>query len=581
MENNIKISISKTVIRLIPWLVPVAMVVSHFAALQALGEISAVAEARSHFFSGDFVTARDKFESLINSIWVGKEANTGLVLCNAILEGVTAGERQNIDTAPFALTPLMMRCLRAAEFDLCFRLAAVARAGGEGTASLFKAAALFEAGEREEALHIRRTLPQELHSCFLGERLRQAITLWQNDASVIVRDRNGVLVGAYGPSCEFQDLGNVVPLLVPETFLEEIKIKDDLSGVRLSVDLDLSRMAFDRLENVISQDGREGFGGSVVLLDAETGQILTAVSDEESSNAGDAPALEQRLEPASIIKLITVTAALRAGIDVDRIIADMECKWGNFVKGFRLWCPSHRDYDWQHHKKLSGLTEALAVSCNTAFARLGVMVGWQEMLEELRMFGFDAKTGNPFRTGRILLKTGDAETLANLAIGLDATDITPLHAALIAAPFANGGRLPDPMIIHSEDGSLGLTPSPYASPDGRQILKKEWLPQLIEAMSAVTGRGISAADGEWWWGTAVGVAPETFPVAMKTGTGGSRGRGFHINYIGVGPLPNPRVAFCVRITGKDKSHRVRQAGYELTKSLLQSLDRLAESRDWR
>ena len=93
MENTIKKSISKTVIRLIPWLIPVAMVVFHFAALHALGEISAVAEARSHFFSGDYVAARDKFEKLINSIWVGKEANTGLVLCNAILEGATAGEQ--------------------------------------------------------------------------------------------------------------------------------------------------------------------------------------------------------------------------------------------------------------------------------------------------------------------------------------------------------------------------------------------------------------------------------------------------------------------------------------------------------
>ena len=43
---------------------------------------------------------------------------------------------------------------------------------------------------------------------------------------------------------------------------------------------------------------------------------------------------------------------------------------------------------------------------------------------------------------------------------------------------------------------------------------------------------------------------------MKTGTAAERGRGYHVNYIGVGPLPDPTVAFCVRVTHERSSPAV-------------------------
>jgi len=69
-------------------------------------------------------------------------------------------------------------------------------------------------------------------------------------------------------------------------------------------------------------------------------------------------------------------------------------------------------------------------------------------------------------------------------------------------------------------------------------------------------------------------------VAMKTGTASEPRSGFHVNYIGVGPMPDPRVALCVRITHQRTSRRVRDAAHDVTRRLLRELARAAATRAW-
>jgi cell division protein FtsI/penicillin-binding protein 2 len=58
---------------------------------------------------------------------------------------------------------------------------------------------------------------------------------------------------------------------------------------------------------------------------------------------------------------------------------------------------------------------------------------------------------------------------------------------------------------------------------------------------------------------------------MKTGTAAEWGHGYHVNYIGVGPLPDPTVAFCVRVTHERSSQAVTRAAREVTRRLLAAL----------
>ncbi len=92
-------------------------------------------------------------------------------------------------------------------------------------------------------------------------------------------------------------------------------------------------------------------------------------------------------------------------------------------------------------------------------------------------------------------------------------------------------------------------------------MDQAWIPILSSAMESVVQPG----------GTAAKIAPVDFPVMMKTGTGAQYPHGYHVNYIGVGPKANPRLAFAVRITRKRTSRSARQAGYDTTRRLLRAL----------
>jgi len=203
----------------------------------------------------------------------------------------------------------------------------------------------------------------------------------------------------------------------------------------------------------------------------------------------------------------------------------------------------------------------MAVSCNIAFANLGIQIGRSSLLAELRRFGFDRPSASGIRFGRIVAPRGNQRQLADLSIGLEATTISPVHAALLAATFGNNGKMPEPGGFHSEDGVLGLTPVPLSSPEGQEIIEEEWLGLLLESMEA------AAAPG----GTASGLIPAGYRYGMKTGTAAGPGMGYFTNYIGVGPLPNPRYAFCIRVTNQQTSKRVARATRRVARRFLPTL----------
>jgi peptidoglycan glycosyltransferase len=257
------------------------------------------------------------------------------------------------------------------------------------------------------------------------------------------------------------------------------------------------------------------------------------------------------LEPASIAKLITTTAAFRAGLDPDQEIEQMVCRGAKRYSGGILYCGSHKE-------EFEGLVPAMATSCNIAFADLGIKLGWESLLAEQRIFGFGDSQNTSLPLGRIIINQGNDRKLADLSIGLENTVTTPLHSAMIAAVFGNDGHLVVPHLIWGKDGLLGYSPQGFEKREARRIIKREWLPLIKRSMEAVTNYG----------GTAGLIAPYDFPVAMKTGTAATYRRGFHINYIGYAPANDPQIAFCVRVTNKRRSVVARRHGYRVTHSLL-------------
>ena len=525
----------------------------YVGALESRAELSLV---RADMVEADWQATRARLEAVAGSIGARRGAVAGLAVIEALTAEVDEPSFTGVevrDLASFPIGLVLQRALSEERYAGCLRLVALLRRAGAPAFPEFEAAALLELGRPELARAV--ALPPAPRT-----RVREALAaVFAGDlGDVLVRDREGALLGKARLSAaggfRFTPEPGVEAALVPAPAIAGLSSVLPARSVRLTVDRRMSEMALRALGP---------YRGSIVVVDPDDGSVLAAVSDRRTTAEGGAPALEQMREPASIAKLITVTAALRAGHDVDAIFHDMTCRGSmRFADGADgvLYCAAVNG-------RLRGLDRALAVSCNVAFAHLGELVGREALLEEYRRYGFGFEGDAERFFGKVLVPQGSPRQLGDLSIGLEATSITPVHAALEAATVANGGWMHPPRLYRSTDTFLGFSERSLPAPEGWQVLDASWRPQLTRAMVAVAQPG----------GTAARIAPESFPVALKTGTASEPASGFHVNYIGFGPVPNARYAFAVRVTHQPSSRRVRNAAFTVTRRFLEGLAR-ADSR---
>ncbi len=581
-------------LRLALWATPLLWSLVLLLAIRGQREEALLHEADALLVQGDAEAARQILSELEGSSWNGSQAAGGLTIARALLDPQQPLDATQVEssTAPADLSPypvpLMIRtAFERGEFQAAQRLTELAQREGFNTVRLLTAATRIEVGWdariATQALNLdypdgavlaqdtalaHNTAPAHntglaqqtvlarnpvlTHNTVLARRLDHHLMTPEEQGGVLLRDRHGRPIGttADGEMALYDD---VRPELIPRAVVDAVADHRPIGSLRLTLDLELSEAALEAF-------GR--YRGSIVLLDPHTGHVLAAVSDRRTWRRGGTPAFEQLREPASIAKLITTTAAWRAGFEPDAELSRMRCRGHERYAGKLLYCPSIAG-------RLRGLDRALAVSCNVGFANLGVQVGRQGMLKEFRRYGFDSKH-NPLVTGQVLQAWGDDRQLADLSIGLEATAVTPLHAALIAAVMAADGIMPEPTILAAEDGRLGLHPRPLPPGEGHRVIDPRWVPELVDAMRAVVRGG--TAQRVW--------PPNNFPVAMKTGTASDPRYGFHVNYIGIGPMPDAKLAFCVRVTDQPTSAKVRYAAQQVTYRLLRNLGAIAEHRGW-
>jgi transpeptidase family protein len=533
------------VLRAALWSLPLAVGVAAALLSTWAREDADVGRAAALLALGQPQAARPFLERRALSRRVGARARAGLALL-AAMDGRPAPEAfAPADLASFRPVIVMDDALRRGDFEACRRLARLARAHGAGVAAGYEAAALLEEGDMASASALLAAAPG-LVARDPGRRVARVLDARAGGGTLTVADRRGVLAGFFDDRGDFHPEVGGPADWVPPAALEAVAAVRRGAGVRLGADFDLSAMALAALGS---------YRGTVVLIDVATGEVLAAVSDPRTRAAGGTAAFDQRRKPASILKIVTTTAALRARHDADGEISRMVCNGAERYQGGTLWCSAP-------HGPLTGVKEAFAVSCNIAFANLAVELGWTAMVDELHRWGFDRPPSELPGAGHVLKTEGTERELAGLGVGLDVTDITPVHAALLASVLA-GGVMPRPALVSAQDGALALSPRPIAPLPARRILELAWARMLRGALAGVVEEG----------GTADGVAPPSFPVAMKTGTAAAPGVGYHVNYVGVGPLPRPRLAFCVRVTHQPTSHHARDAGHEVLSRLLADLGR--------
>ena len=286
-----------------------------------------------------------------------------------------------------------------------------------------------------------------------------------------------------------------------------------------------------------------GRRGAVVVLDPRTGAVRAMVSSPsfdsnrldqiwEEINADEFSPLLNRATcgaypPGSSFKVVTAAAALTADQDLARRVID--CPGYIDVEGFRLG-------DVAAHGRVD-LIRALAVSCNTYFASLGLEAGAVAFYRTVKNFGFeeDPGLGLPVRPATFAPpgKLKGAE-LAASAIGQGEVLVSPLHMAMAAAAVANEGVLMRPYLIEELLDSSGRTVQ-RAEP-------RAWKTALPAAAAAVIREGMVEAVAR---GTAGAAGLSGVQVAGKTGSAQNPLGKTHAWFIGFAPASKPRLAVAV------------------------------------
>ncbi|MCW2606439.1 MAG: cell elongation-specific peptidoglycan D,D-transpeptidase [Frankiales bacterium] len=306
-------------------------------------------------------------------------------------------------------------------------------------------------------------------------------------------------------------------------------------------------------------DALAGKRGAAVALDPKTGAILALVSrpsfDPASLSShdpakiraaykrltddGDQPllnrALSQTYPPGSTFKVVTSAAALSEGtVDgpetvipapKELLLPQTSRPLRNF--GGETCDPSGRQ----------PLIDALAISCNTAYAQLGIDVGESALRKQAEAFGFGAGDLEvPLATATSAFPDEvNAPQLGQSAIGQYDVRATPLQMAMVAAGVANGGEVMRPYLVR-EVQAPDLSRLDVADPDVlHRAVSGDIAKQLTEMMEAVVERG-----------TGGNAKIPGVRVAGKTGTAqNASGKAPHAWFIGFAPAEDPQVAVAV------------------------------------
>ena len=174
----------------------------------------------------------------------------------------------------------------------------------------------------------------------------------------------------------------------------------------------------------------------VVVLDVETGKVLAEVG-HQNGQSDRAAANEARWPGASIFKIVTASALLKAGVSP----SDKWC----FDGGFRRL--TLRDVKAKSGGTCSTLNTAFARSYNVPFGRWADRrLSTKTLGEQAAHWGFGSGTPLGMRAGAAQRATLPSDRLefAQAAAGFGDIKISALHGAMMASIIASGGVATEP-----------------------------------------------------------------------------------------------------------------------------------------
>jgi penicillin-binding protein 2 len=285
--------------------------------------------------------------------------------------------------------------------------------------------------------------------------------------------------------------------------------------VQLTIDVDLQKAAEDGFKHFGELYSGQGYNGAAVVLDPNSGEVLTLVSlpayDPNKFAVGidnatwsslrddklkpmQNRALQGTYSPGSTFKLVVATGALEEGIVTPEY--RVFCPGGATFYGRYFQCHlkgGHGSIDMRH---------AIEKSCNVYFYTLGSLLGVDNIHKWASLLGMGEKNNIDLPNEvkglvpstewkrRVMKDKWYLGETISVSIGQGQVNVTPLSLAVMMMTIANGGTRYTPHVFKAIDEGRGWQPAPTPPPQSSVKMKASTVDAVHEGLwLAVNGEG--------------------------------------------------------------------------------------------
>ncbi|WP_067862415.1 peptidoglycan D,D-transpeptidase FtsI family protein [Neptuniibacter marinus] len=315
--------------------------------------------------------------------------------------------------------------------------------------------------------------------------------------------------------------------------VREVKSAQHGNNIELSIDLRLQYLAYRELKTAVKAHNADG--GSLVMLDVKTGEVLAMVN-QPSYNPNDprqrvSTALRNRsltdtFEPGSTVKPMTVAAALMSGQYTPDTLVDTS---PGYFRVKRKTIRDHRNYG------EIDVSTIITKSSNVGVTKLTLSLPEGSVRNLFHNVGLGQATGIGFpgeSSGYLpYLNQRQVVERATLSYGYGLS-VTPLQLAQSYLALANDGVMSPVNLIRQKEAGKPVRVMPASVAKDVRV--------MMETVISNKGTGRRAAV-------------PGYRVAGKTGTVHKVGPGGYIDdqymstFAGIAPVSNPRLVTVVMI----------------------------------
>ncbi|HVT13436.1 MAG TPA: penicillin-binding protein 2 [Fimbriimonadaceae bacterium] len=322
--------------------------------------------------------------------------------------------------------------------------------------------------------------------------------------------------------------------------------KKDGENLTLTLDSDLQQEAANQIKMAVEKNQADD--GIIIVMKPDTGDVLALANyptfdptggdnrtPPDTRKSTKDPIVQDRLEPGSMFKVLTLAKALNDGkVDPN---ATIDCEGQ-----LEVWAGHSIHCAMEHGTRAHGVVDAeqaIAKSCNVSAATWALRIGYGPMVQYIKDLGLLNKTGIglPFEANGLFNFDEYAKRLQLATLGFgQSVSVTPIALASAFCMIANHGMQMKPRLI----AKIGNKETPIV-PLGQRVSVK-----AADTVFSIMEKVIQDRSG-----TGFSLRIPGYILAGKTGTAQriskKDGGGYVSNFMGFVPAPNPKAMILVMI----------------------------------